>query len=264
VWKLSHLINKLKEKTGYPEKNLRKLFELSQNLEGYSFLINVGDVVMTSYNRLDRSRLALLQDCFDDSYENDLKGKAFEEACRKTLRKNKFNTLPERVAINEPTLPSEVSKKFGIKQKSRTDVDVIACRNNQVFVIECKEIKFKLSRPRDKNLFRRYTIEHVYKVKWISENFIKFTKKYLTKEQMASLSIDPQRPINFVPLVVTNRLIKMEELNYFPLITHKELNNLCSKFLELNTDIKKSRVEIEIRGTTFSLPCFVTIIDQKE
>jgi len=81
---------------------------------------------------------------------------------------------------------------------------------------------------------------------------------------MVSLSIDPKKAINFVPLVVTNRLIKMEELNYFPLITHKELNNLSSKFLELNIDIKNSRCVIEIMGTNFSLSYFVTTIDQKE
>lgn len=260
VWKLPHLLRELKQKTGYSEEIVNKIVGLSECLEEYPFLIIVGETLMTNYRRLAVSRKILLQDCFDDFYENDLKGKAFEEACRKTLRKNKFNTITERVDISEPMIPLEISKKFQIKQKTRTDIDVIACKNNQVLVIECKEIKFKQPRPRDGNRFRKYLIENHYNVKWISENFTKFTKKYLAEAQFLSLKIDPQRVVNFFPLVVTNRLIKIDELNQVPLITHKELNALISKEWEIDVDNDDSQCKIEIMGRMYILPYFITTI----
>jgi len=261
IWKLPDILKQIRKKTGYTYKTIKRVVELTGDPKKYPNLIILGDTAITSFRRLNLSRSSLLQNCFNEFYENDLKGKVFEEACRKMLRQNNFNTIPTRIDVFEPMVPLEISYKLWGKQKTRTDIDVIASMNNRVLVIECKEIKFKLPRLREQNQFKRYLVEHYYRVKWISENFTKF-KKYMTRSQFRSLSIDSQRAGNFFPFIVTNRLIKMDEFRGVPLVTYTELKKMVSKEWVTTSDGKTGKVEIEISGRVFKLPFFVNMFDQ--
>ena len=256
VWKKSKLFSELKKKTGYPEAIINKAIELSGNSE-YQSVINVGDLVMTNFRRLSVSRRSLLQGCFNEYYENDLKGKTFEEACRKLLRDNKFNTLSTCIDVFEPMLPLGISEKFWRKQKQRTDLDVIANRKNQILVIECKEIKFDVPKIREKNQFIKYVLEQVYRTKWISENFNKF-KKYLKDSGLKELNIQLGQTLYFFPIVVTNRLVNIPERDKVPLITYSELKELVAKKWEIDSEDEIAQSTIEIGGKTFGFPCFIT------
>jgi len=259
IWTLSRLLKKLNQKTGYSHEIIEKVVELSGFAEKYPNLITVDDIAMTSFRRLSVSRFSLLQNCFNDYYENDLKGKSFEKACRKLLKDNNFNTLPSRVDVFEPMLPLEISQKLWGKQKAQTDIDVIASMKNNVFVIECKEIKLKLPRLREQNQFKKYLVEQYYRVKWISEDFLKF-RKYLSNSELKSLSIDFDRQINFFPLVLTNRVINIESASELPLVTYTEFKNSITKKWNMNIDGENGISEIEISGRIFRFPCFVKSI----
>jgi len=256
IWRLSRLLKKLNQKTGYSLELIEKVVLLSGFPEKYPNLIIVDGFAMTNFRRLNVSRLSLLQNCFNDYYENDLKGKAFEKACRKLLKDHNFNTFPSRVDVFEPMLPLEISLKLWGKQKAQTDIDVIACMKDNIFVIECKEIKTKLPRLREQNQFKKYLVEQYYRVKWISENFLKF-KEYLSDSGLKSLSIDFDRPINFFPLVVTNRLINIDGASELPLVTYTEFKDSITKKWNVNIDGEKGISEIEILGRVFRFPCFV-------
>ena len=259
VWKLSKIFEELNQKTGFPNEIIKKVVEFSGFPEKYPSMIIVGDTAMTSFRRLSVSRYSLLQNCFNDYYENDLKGKAFEEACRKLLNGYSFNTLPSRVDVFEPMLPLEICQRLWGKQKTRTDIDVLACLENRVLVIECKEIKTRLPKIREQNQFKRYLIEHYYKVKWISENFTKF-RKYLTRSELISLAIDYNKPVIFFPIVVTNKLANIEGFNEVPLVTFAELKDSISKEWNITTRGEKNISKIEIFGRLFEFPCFVKTI----
>jgi len=259
VWKLSRLFEELNQKTGYPNEIIKKVVKLSGFPKIYPSMIIIGDTAMTSFRRLGVSRFSLLQNCFNDYYENDLKGKVFEEACRKLLKDYSFNTLSSRVDVLEPMLPLGICQRLWGKQKTRTDIDVLACLKNRVLIIECKEIKTKLPRIRVQNQFKKYLIEHYYKVKWISENFTKF-KKYLTHSELISLAIDSNQPVNFFPIVVTNRLVNIEGFNEVPLVTYTELKNSISKEWDLTTEGEKNMSKIEILGRLFEFPYFAKTI----
>jgi len=221
--------------------------------------ISIGDLVITSFRRLSVSRRSLLENCFNEYYEKDLKGKAFEDACRKLLRDNEYNTLSNSVDIFEPMVPLGISEKLWGKQKQRTDLDVIAHKNNQILVIECKEIKFKLPGIREQNQFTKYVIEQFYRAKWISENFKKF-KKYLDDSHLKELDIQSEQNFNFFPIVVTNRLVNIPELHKVPLITYSELRELVAKDWRVDSEDETGRSKIEIKGRVFQFPCFINKI----
>lgn len=112
IWKLSELLHELNQKTGYSLEKIKKVAGLSGFPEKYPWLIIIKDIAMTSFRRLSVSKFSLLNNCFDDYYENDLKGKAFEDACRRMLKDNGFFALNSRVDVFEPILPLEISQKL--------------------------------------------------------------------------------------------------------------------------------------------------------
>ena len=61
-------------------------------------MIVVGGKLFSTFERLTESALFTLDNCFDELYENDLKGKTFENASRKILKRG-LNVLPRSVEI---------------------------------------------------------------------------------------------------------------------------------------------------------------------
>lgn len=264
IWNLHSLLNekRLKNKFGY--KTTKKVIELlsdqTESKSRYDGLIILGDTVMTSFRRLGTSRLVLLQRCFNEIYENDLKGKAFEEACRKMLREKGFKTIPTRVDILEPMLPLDISNLLWGKLKAQTDIDVIACSNNNILVIECKEIKWHLPTHREQNQFEKYLIEHYYRVKWILSNLKKF-ENYVGHDQWISLGINNKRPVYFFPLLVSNVLVNLGEVEGAPLVTFLELKDITSKEWVVKGNGESGELETKIGGRVIKLPWFSSMIN---
>lgn len=228
IWNFNELLGS-KNLQRYGPENVRKTIELLSGAikpkTRNRGLIILHDLVMTNFKRLSTAYNSVLDICFDEFYDKNSKGEAFENGCRKMLREGGLNTIPERVDILEPILPPDVSISLWGKQKMGTDIDVIASFSNNILVIECKEYKWNLPSESESNLFRKFQIEHFYRTKWISGNLKKFGA-YVGKDwSNIALKLEPS-PIYFFPLLVSSRLVETGESEKAPLLTFIELKEI--------------------------------------
>jgi hypothetical protein len=228
IWKYSELIRE-RELGCFGLANITKTIQLLKGKFKSSFLgfIAVDDYIFTSFRRLTGSRRILLEECFGELLNNDFKGDAFEQACRRVMIEQGLHTIPNRVEINEPTIPLEVAHGLWGEQKKKTDIDVISSKNNCLLVIECKEIKDKaLDRHKLKH-FRRFCLEHFYRAMWIKNNPSRF-ESYVGKDLGTALGVDKTKPVFILPFLVTNIAIQFEELMGTTLISFLELKEMVS------------------------------------
>jgi hypothetical protein len=244
---------------GYQSEDINAtLMLLSRNTQSdknYVGFISLDGKIYTSFRRLCMARIILLEKCFGEVYENDLKGRNFEEACRKLLVDREFSTLPDRVDVHEPMLPPEVTSFLWGKEKRRSDIDVISCKGNKIIVLECKEIKSSKLEKRQVAQFKKYLIEHYYKTKWICANLEKFNV-YAGGEIYDKLCIDTRQPIYLFPILVTNLLVILDEIRETPLITYTELQEAitsCDFRIEDGGQTSGS-LEITVKGRKIGLP----------
>jgi len=271
VWDTFELSRKMKAKTGIRPKVVRKIIELlsaSPELMGkHCAAIVVGNKILVNYHRLMIARLVLSESCFDEAYDLNLKGGNFEEACRKLMRGKGLTTLPDGVQIHEPMLPEQISYKLWNRLKASSQIDVVSCHDNRVIILECKEIKparkptrkFKRLEKLILKKFETYSAELFYKTEWVAKNLSKF-ERYLGGSLSSTLSIDKSKAVIFFPLIVTNRLIEIEE-EAVPIITYIEL-----KEMDFPRDLQKvdlenpnNSVEMQALGRTISVPRFATV-----
>ena len=260
IWKLPDLLKDKSLIESYGYENLKKVIELlydsNKSKNRFDGLIILNDNVFTNFRRLSISRRDILEDCFNEVYEKNLKGKVFEAACRKMLLRKNLKTLPNSVDIFEAVLPSDISYKLWSKQKNRTDIDVIANDDNKLLVIECKDIKQHLLRLREKNQFKKYSVEQYCRVKWISENLPKFIK-YVDANKWESLEIDLTKNVYFIPLVVSNILVDIEDsFEGAPIITFTELEEFVSKNWNIENCEKTGELKIKLGSKELSLLWF--------
>lgn len=246
-------------KNEYNSDDLNKVIQLlsdpTKTTNRYDGLTIINRNIFTSFRRLSTAKIILLEKCFGEVYNNDLKGKIFEEACRKLLADKELKTFSDRINILEPTLPPEVSYELWGKQKQKTDIDVISSLNNNILIIECKEIKSIELKPKQIKQFKKYLIEHYYKTKWIASNLKKF-ERYMGAEITTILKIDIDKTIYIFPILVTNLLVNIEEMRVTPLITYLELEKVVSlkEWNLKNSDENSGSTELEINGRKISLP----------
>jgi hypothetical protein len=214
------------------------------------FVVPFGNLIFTNFRRLQEAYVGFPQICFDEAYEEGLKGPVFEEACRNTLRKKGFNTLPNCVKINEPMLPKDISIKLWLREKLNTDIDVIASNGNQIILLECKEIKSVSLRETQNNQFRKYIDELFWRSRWVASNLEKF-KKYVG-ESWEVLQINPKKPVTVLPLVVSNNLVEIEIEGYPPIVTSNELNDLLS--MNILPEPKNGLTSVTFRVGTKNVP----------
>ncbi len=145
---------------------------------------------------------------FADSVNNDVKGKAFERACRTLLSKHGFLVLPERLPVNGEYLPREVSMNLWGRVKNQTDIDVVGQKGRFILVLECKETK----RPDVKMLKKVHFLEKCaeelsYKTKWMIEQY-KSAKPTDTREKAL-----PQLEVGkwVVPIVISTFVLGIEK-----------------------------------------------------
>jgi hypothetical protein len=216
--------------------------------------IVLGNKILANFHRLNLARLVLSEHCFEEAYENDLKGEVFEKACRKLMYDKGLATIPRSVDVFEPMLSSAISDRYCITRKNRSDIDVISCIDNRIIVIECKEIKSKKLETRRIRKLEKSSIEHFYKTKWIAENIDKF-EKYLDGNLSDALSVDKKRTIHLFPLIVTNKPVDIKG-KMTPLITYVELKKTdFIKDLQIDALTKPSGfVDIQILGRKTRIP----------
>ena len=259
VWEFNELL-KSKSLQKYGPENLRKTIELIsvaiRPRTRNGGLIILHDLVMTNFKRLSTAYNSLLDICFDEFYDKNSKGEAFENGCRKMLSDGGLNTIPGRVDILEPILPPDVSISLWGKQKMGTDIDVIAAFSNNILVLECKEYKWNLPTESENNLFRKFQIEHFYRTKWISDNLRKF-ETYAGKDWGNIAGKLEPSPIYFFPLLISTRLVETGESEKAPLLTFVELKEIIAKKWVVKTTEKGGEAELMSGTRKIKLPCFM-------
>jgi Holliday junction resolvase len=148
-------------------------------------------------------------------------------------------------------VPEDISNRLFGKQKSRTDLDVIASLNNNLLVMECKETKYSAPSPlkiSEQNLFEKYSIEHYYRAKWIAGN-LSSLRNYVGTENWKLLRLEENKPINVLPLLVVNNLLNFHTNEGVPLLTFSELKEIVSKNWVYKS-MEDGMVEAEIQINT--------------
>ena len=229
LWSISDLIND-KRLTKFSSQDIKQVINLlSRNgirKMKSPFILSIDNMILTNFSRLQEAHLSFPQYCFDDFYEDGLKGPVFEEACRRVLRDKGISTVPNCIKINEPMISENVSQEIGIKYKLNTDLDVVASHGNFLLLIECKEIKSIVPREYELNRFEKYIKEMFWRAKWVSSNLERL--KNHVGDAWASLHIDLKQPVTIIPLVVSNNVVDVEIESYPPLITANELKDVLS------------------------------------
>lgn len=193
-----------------------------------SAIISFGREVAYNFHRLSMAVRGRLEKCFREAYDNNMKGKVFEEKCRKLLKSKGFAVFPRRVIIREEFLPKDVSTELWGHVKRSTDLDVLANKGNLVLLLECKEKKPSTTRVvKLKNLFQKFSIELYYKAKWTCENKRRL-EHYIGEELASCLSVSKDSPSFVIPLVVCNFLVKDVKSDYSPVITYSELRRIST------------------------------------
>jgi hypothetical protein len=185
---------------------------------------------------------------YDTLIDNDLKGKLFENECRKifSIKKSDY-VFNNRLIINRPILPQEISMKLWGYLKKRTDVDVIAVKNNILFIVECKSKKKPSSRKfRVENLFEKYYEELLYKTNWIVKNFEQFKQIAISQKYVI-----PNECKFVMPLLVSNLLIVNNQ--NFLVNNLTELECILSKTINPITPTCEFQLD---SGVKISLPIF--------
>lgn len=261
IWPLRELMNVNKTKKRYDAKSFKKViglfYDKTKSENRCDGLIILNDIAMTNFRRLGYTQRTLLNKCFDNFYDNNLKGQAFEDACRKMLMEKGLKAVPTRVDLLEPVLPPDISISLYGRQKTRTDIDLIACFNNCLLVVECKEIKWQLPRLHEQNLFRKYVIEQFYRTKWISADLERFIS-YVGQGNWLSLEISNNQPLRLFPLVISNVVVEIDELETAPIFTFLELKDMVSKKWVVKGADEFGKFEIAVNGKVVRLPWFLT------
>jgi len=262
VWKINDLKKSAvckKYKLTDVEQVVSILSNLRKDNAVYGMFV-VNETIFSTFGRLTVAALFTLDNCLDTMYENDLKGKNFEDATRKMLKEKGLIVLPQSVEIFEPMVPKDVALKLWGKEKNRTDLDIIALKDDALLIVECKDTKFQSSLLKQENKFKNFVVEQYYRVQWIKNNFTKFAT-YIQNE-CAALGIDLSQKLLLLPLVVSNTLVNIENFEGAPLITYSELENLVSKKWNIRDDDPSEELIIEINGRLHHLPWFTNLDNQ--
>jgi hypothetical protein len=230
---------------------LRNLtYDGSSTPEG-SVIISFDHEMAYNFHRLSSGVRNRLEKCFRETYDNNMKGEAFEEKCRELLRQKGFAVFPRRIVIEEEFLPIDISIDLWGRAKKSTDLDGLANQRNLILLLECKERKPATERAvRIENLFQKFSVELYHKAKWICENKSKL-EQYMGEELESCLSMSRDEPSFVIPLVVCNFLVNDIRSDYSPIITYTELQRIRSSQWQ---DIrKKLMTQREQQISTFHL-----------
>ncbi|HVB11903.1 MAG TPA: hypothetical protein VNE86_02125 [Nitrososphaerales archaeon] len=184
-------------------------------------IIEVDGMSMFNGKRVLLCQVSQPEYIFDNFCDSNFKGRLFERRVRDILLADSVDVYPKPIEIIGSFEPTG--------KKSRTDIDVIAKKDEFVFVTECKEQKFESRHPiHNKNIIAQAKVEIYHKAVWLAdESHVKFHKdsglsQFLDKKPIAT---------KFIPLVVTNNIHQPESNNPpVGIINPYELSVLVRKF----------------------------------
>lgn len=225
-------IVKIAKKVDLPKPSvetiLRSLTYDGDNMLADSAIIAFDHEIAYNFHRLSVAVRMRLEKCFREAYDNNMKGKVFEEKCRELLKSKGFVVFPQRIVLEEEFLPKDVSNELWGHIKRSTDLDGLGNKENLILLLECKEKKPSTKRVvRLKNLFQKFSVELYYKAKWICENKRKL-EHYMGGELASCLSVSKDNPSFIIPLVVCNFLVSDVRSDYSPIITYPELRRIST------------------------------------
>jgi hypothetical protein len=256
IWSLSKLEKSATCKK-HSVKDVKQVLSILSNQnrsDGFYGMVALDGRIFSTFGRLTESALFTLDNCFDEMYENDLKGKTFEDASRKMLKEKGLIVLPRSVEIFEPMVPRDMALELWGKEKNRTDLDIVAMKGNALLIIECKDAKFQSSFLKQGNKFKNFVVEQYYRANWIKSNFAKFVSYVQNGCEVAG--IDLSQRLFLFPIVVSNILVNIKNFEGAPLVTYSELETLVSKEWKIDADDPSREIVVEIGGRFHHLPWF--------
>ena len=223
----SKFISKLKRSTGCTPGEIKSIInEKTWDKVGSLIekpLIFDGVHYHFTHGILQNSLGRTLRKCYEETINNNTKGKYFEKDCRQIFKNNSCYVLEDSVKINELFMPKEISEQMWGFQKDKTDIDVVGTKNDILFIIECKTRKSSLIiKDKVKDRLKNSFDETYYMGKWVAEHFEKFC--IIAEKQGLSI---PKNCKFVVPLFVSNILVTVIK-NYNP-ISLKELSEILQK-----------------------------------
>lgn len=257
VWQQDELLKKMRSIGKFNAGELVTLTNLlSSHTSEFQGLMKMGDCFLTNFRRLALSELSILDTCFNEFYDKNLKGKAFEEATRNLFRGKGLKTVSKSVEIFEPVLPADISLLLWGKRKQRTDIDAIAARKNQIVIVECKQVKGgRKHELHELHQFKKYVVELYYKTQWILSNFDKF-KEYVGNTEWQNLDVQEDSRNYLFPLVVTNKAIEVKGERIFSVVTYKELKEILQCEWCIESEKEAGTVELETESRNIHLQWF--------
>jgi hypothetical protein len=195
----------------------------NKNLPPFLYPIyRCGPFVAFSLWRIMLAEQARLEFHYAHAVNNDVKGKAYERACRKVLTKRGFLVLPESLEISGEFIPPEVSMDLWGHVKRQTDIDVVGKKGNLIMVMECKEVK----RPNVKMLRRIHYLEKCadelpFKARWLVANRDSELVE-LRAKGLAGIEVGDW----IVPLVVST-FVSGYERSEVAILTYLEFERFC-------------------------------------
>jgi hypothetical protein len=171
--------------------------------------------------------MLVIDGCFDLAYDNNPKGRAFENNCRNLLSESGLGVLPDRFLVDEQVLLDEDSRRLWGKVKNSTDFDVLGSKHRFLIYLECKERRPGPSSigsrrvTRLENTFEKYHEELLLKGIWLRDNLDRLSGSSCLK------TLASDGPKYVLPLV-SNLVVGEGDLSQF--LTLKELSYFVRKF----------------------------------
>jgi len=163
-----------------------------------------------------------LENHFSDPRYSDQLGKKFEEKCRKILSSQGFAVYPGSLELRIKYLPDDVSMRLWNRIKIGTDIDILARKNEYLYLLECKERRLsKGKETKLANLLSKTQTDLKYRGLWIRNNLDAF--KAMVGRDWAEKLVGGGTEFGIAPILVSNHPIEKLAEEDIPLLTIFEL-----------------------------------------
>lgn len=212
---------------------------------------------LTSFQRITSACAHRLELCFEEIYDNDLKGKAFENGCRDLLIRNKIRPYPGRIVVKEPMIPPEASLAIWGREKKSSDIDVLANDDNILILLECKEIKSPRIRSKETREFQKFLTELYFKACWVAENLERL-ESYAGEGLKEIVGLKKTKPFFVFPMLVCNEFVDVKGWEPVPFLTYSELRQVVSNrpWRSLNEREQGGKLIVKLNSQSISLAWF--------
>lgn len=225
----SQFVTECSRVTGLPDAKVQEVIRTIDEKMGSSMsrpLIPLSESrSVTSYEWAVRFKMVVIESVFFGTYDSNLRGKAFELSSRKALTGLGFSVLPEGHVIRFPTdLLEELKTRFGIR-KTKTDIDLLGCRDRVLLFGECKEFKPRAGHRLSASQ-RRALLEDEQEIALVGEYASRsraHLERIIDPETARSLGIPSEGRVLILPLLVANMIPSGFEVSVCGALTHEQM-----------------------------------------